>query len=121
MPEVWQTAQEPAGRLDAEEAVARLLEAEAAARDALARSEAQAAARLEAARERARALLERSERRVAAASAAHRERIARELAQLRSEARGLGAAQAADDPRLDRLENAVARLAARMTGAGDGR
>lgn len=105
--------------LDAEDAVARLLEAETEARAQVGRREAEAARELEAARERARSVLERADARSRAASLRFRERHEASLAELRGAAEAIDARGVAADPRFAWLDRAVERLAAALTTRGE--
>lgn len=101
--------------LDPSAAVARLLEAEAAAQEALQRCEDAAAREAVDAREAARALLARADRRIEAAAQRALARLERELAELRAAAPG-----AVPEEPAAPLEAAVERLAARLTTPDDG-
>ncbi len=105
-------------RIDPEEAIARLLVAEDAARVELESANASAAREVEDARSKARAIAERAERRVRAASERYLADHARKLAELREAKRALEALELRSDARFARLEDAVRRLAIRLTSEG---
>jgi hypothetical protein len=100
-----------------EAAIARVLDAEHAARDAVRDAEQEAAAMTEAARAAARALADRTERRIGVSRARFERTITARAAALDAAA---AEALVRHDPTPDelaRLDAAVAVLAARLTGA----
>ena len=100
-----------------EAAIARVLDAEHDAHDAVRAAERTAAAMAEAARAAARALAERTERRIRGVRAAFEARTAAEVAALDAAAAEAGARHDLTPDELARLDVAVATLAARLTGA----
>jgi SLT domain-containing protein len=102
-----------------ERAIARVLDAERAARDDIRRAEGDAAASIEQARAAARAIAERVERRLRRARTTFETRAADEVARL--DAAALEAAQLHELTRadLDRVDAAIAALAARLTSPDD--
>lgn len=102
------------------DAIARVLDAERAARDRIRRAEADAAAREDAARAEARAIAERAERRLAAVRAAFAARTARAVAAAAEQAAELDAPH-----RLTAADSSLARAAAvalalELTSGADG-
>jgi vacuolar-type H+-ATPase subunit H len=100
-----------------EAAIGRVLAAEASARDAIAQAERDASATLEAARAKAQDIAARAETRLREAGDAYERETARRLAGIADGAR------AADDSQAsafdsEHLGNAVAALAASLTGGG---
>ena len=98
-----------------EAAIARILEAESAAREAIAQAERDASASVEAARVAAQEIASRAETRIRRAGDAYERETAARLAGIADSVR------AADDPRActfdeAHLSSAVAALAARLTG-----
>jgi hypothetical protein len=100
-----------------ETAIARVLDAEHAARDAVTQAEITAAALHEQARAAARALAERTERRIRGVRAAFESRAAAEVAALDAAAAEAGLRHDLTPEDLARLEATVATLAARLTAA----
>jgi len=100
----------------AEAAIARVLDAERASRDAIARARSDAAAIAENARIAARALQERTERRVSAIRVAFDRHTASTLAALDAEAAALATGHVLSAEEEARLERAVAALAVDLTG-----
>jgi len=96
--------------------IAAVLAEERRAREAVADAEAEAAAIVAAARARARAVLARGEARLTRARAGVEARVAGRVAALEERAQRLQGPVAVDDATLGRLESAVARLAAELTG-----
>ena len=101
-----------------ERAIARVLDAERTARDDIGRAEAGAAASIESARAAARGITERVERRLRRVRMTFETRAADEVARL--DAAALEAAQRHELTRadLDRVDAAIATLAARLTSPG---
>lgn len=102
-----------------ERAIARVLEAEAAAKEAIADAGARAAAAAEAARASARAVGERTERRLRAVRAAFERRTGATVAALDREAEEASATHVLGAADLARVEAAVAALAARLASSGE--
>jgi SLT domain-containing protein len=102
-----------------ERAIARVLDAERAARDDIRRAEGDAAASIEQARAAARAIAERVERRLRRVRTTFETRAADEVARL--DAAALEAAQLHEltPADLDRVDAAIASLAARLTSPDD--
>ncbi|RPH65984.1 MAG: hypothetical protein EHM83_05050 [Burkholderiales bacterium] len=99
------------------QAVERVLRAERDAEAELARARDRAQAQLEAAREDALAIVNRAAERIARWQRGHGEALDRRLAALRDEAAASSQAQSVpDEPAIGA---AVARVAARLTGAAD--
>jgi hypothetical protein len=99
-------------------AIARVLEAERAARDAVVQAGETAAAMTEEARAAARTLAERTERRIRGIRAAFEERATAEVAALDATAAATSQERALGADELARVEAAVAALAASLTGSG---
>ena len=99
-----------------EAAIARVLDAEHAARDAVRAADEAEATITEAARATARALAERTERRIGTVRAAFEARAAAEVAAL--DAADAGAPHALTPGDLARLDSAVTALAALLTETG---
>jgi hypothetical protein len=99
-----------------ERAIARVLDAEHAARDDVRRAETDAAAITEAARARARALAERVEGRLRKARTSFEARAALEVARLDAAAAEAGQRHDLTVSDLDRVDAAAAALAAQLTG-----
>jgi hypothetical protein len=106
----------PAPDAAVDAAIARVLDAEHKARDAVRDGEAEAAAMIELARASARALGERTERRIRGVRAAFEARTSATVAALVAEADAAGAAHELTAADLVRLDAAVAALAALLTG-----
>jgi hypothetical protein len=106
----------PAEDASVEQAIARVLETEAAARAEVARCEAEAAGRIDRAREAARAVGERAERRIGRIRERFEQQIAAEVAALDREVADLDASYALDSQDRTLVARAVAVLAAKMTG-----
>jgi type II secretory pathway predicted ATPase ExeA len=98
-----------------EAAIARVLDAEHSARDAVRDAGAAAAAMIEAARAAARTLAERTERRIGAVRARYEQKTTAEVVALDAEAAEVGAPHELTPDDLARLDAAVAELAARLT------
>jgi hypothetical protein len=98
-----------------EAAIARVLDAEHAARDVVTQAGETAATMTEAARAAVRALAAGTERRMRAVRAAFEERTAAEVAALDAEAAALDLQHDLTDDELARVATAVAALAARLT------
>lgn len=103
-----------------EAAIARVLDAEHAARDAVRGAEQEAVETNEAARATARAVAERTERRIGRVRAAFESRTAAEVAAIDAAAMEAGARHELADDELLRLDAAVAALAARLAGGEPG-
>ena len=101
-----------------EAAIARVLDAEHGARDAVTQASATAAAMTEEARAAARALAERTERRIRAVRAAFEERAAAEVAALDAAAAEAGVRHELTSDELARVDVAVATLGAELTRFG---
>lgn len=99
-----------------ETAIAQVLLAERAAREAIAAAHAQAARIAEASRAELRAAAERTQSRIARLRAACTRRADAEVAALRAQADRLAQPLQPRDDDAARVEAAVARLAARLTG-----
>jgi len=106
----------PSSESVVEAAIARVLDAEVAARDAVAATRVAAAAMAEQSRAAARGKAERTQRRIAHLRQAFEQRAEAELAALEATAGALGA-EAPDAVEIASLEAAVESLAARLTGA----
>jgi hypothetical protein len=103
-----------------ETAIARVLDAEHAARDAARDAEERAAVMTEAARATARDIAERTERRIRAVRAAFEAHAAAEVAALDAEAADATRRHDLTPAELAQLDVAVAALAARLTETGLG-
>jgi hypothetical protein len=102
-----------------EAAIARVLDAEHAAREAVTQAGETAAEMVEAARGEGRAIAERTERRIRAVRATFEARTAAEVAALDALATDAGVRHELTPDESVRLDAAVAALAARLTqGAG---
>jgi vacuolar-type H+-ATPase subunit H len=97
-------------------AIARVLEAEQAARDAVLAAEREAEQLTEEARGRARAIGERCERRIRSVLAVHDAHAAAHIAALDAEAATLGRPHALDADEVAEVRRAVLALAAELTG-----
>jgi vacuolar-type H+-ATPase subunit H len=97
-------------------AIARVLEAERAARDAVLAAEGEAARLNEEARARARTIAERCERRIRSVLAVHDAHAAAHIAALDAEAASLGRPHVLDAAEVEQVRRAVEALAAEMTG-----
>jgi len=107
-----------AEQAEVEEAIARILQAERDAREAVGRCEAQAAARVAAAREQAAAIDARADRRIAALRARIDAAVDRRVAELDASDPKAGPATG-HDPAADELFSRAAAAALReLTGAG---
>lgn len=100
-------------------AIARVLAAEAAARESVAACAREAAARVQEAHERARAIAECGAARAARVHEWTTAATAQRLAQIESQRLALAAHAAATEAERQRLQHAVERLAERLTGAAD--
>jgi hypothetical protein len=98
-----------------EAAIARVLNAERDAREAVAQATRDAAAMNENARGVARALAERTERRIRAVRAAFEATVAVEVAAIDAEATAQDASGPLSTNDLERLERTIAALAAELT------
>ena len=99
-----------------EEAMARVLAAEAAAREQIAQARIEAQHIAERARSDVRALSERTQRRIRRVREAFARGTDAEVAALRAQAAGLAQAPAPVPDEARRIEQAVARVAAGLTG-----
>ncbi|MGE5089909.1 MAG: hypothetical protein ACM3QY_12335 [Candidatus Levyibacteriota bacterium] len=99
-----------------ETAIMHVLQAEAAAREAVAGARSAAGAIAEEARERARRIALTADRRIAALRAAFGARTASEVASLDAQAAALDAAEVSTPGDATSVEQAVGALAASMTG-----
>lgn len=109
--------QPPSPERAAEAAIAQVLAAERAARDAMAAVHDEAAHIGEQARAQARTLAERTQRRIRRLRAAFERRTDAEVAALRAQADALAAPHEPGSDEAARVDEAVARLAAQLTGA----
>lgn len=103
--------------LPVETAMARVLEAERQAHDAIAAAQAEAGHMAEAARAAQRRLAERTRERIARVHGAFAAAVQAELARIDAQAQALPAHDDPDADDLARLEQALAALAARLTEA----
>jgi hypothetical protein len=103
---------------DVETAIARVLDAEHAARTAVDEAGVTAVAITEAARAAARALAERTERRIRRVRSAFEQRTATAVAALEAAAAEAAARHELTSDELARLDAAVAALATRLTRGG---
>ncbi len=101
----------------AEAAIAQVLAAERAARDAIASARDEAAHIAEQSRAQARALAERTQRRIRRLRAAFEQGADAEVSALQAQADALLAPHDIGSDEAARVDNAVARLAAQLTGA----
>ncbi|HTP45680.1 MAG TPA: hypothetical protein VMQ50_01990 [Casimicrobiaceae bacterium] len=99
-----------------EAAIARILDAERAARETVSRAQAEAAAITDAARARARATAQRTEQRLRRVQAAYEGATQAQLDQLAAAKTAVGSRDAPTAVDRDRLAGAVVALAARLTG-----
>jgi hypothetical protein len=99
-----------------EGAIMQVLDAEVAARDAIAGARTRAAEIAEEAREKTRALRLVADRRIGSVRAAFDARCTREVAALEAEAAALGVAHDLSPEEVARIEQAVAALAGALTG-----
>lgn len=99
-----------------EAAIAQVLDAEHAARDAVREAEEAAAAMTEAARAAARELAARTERRIGGVRARFEQKTSAEVATLDAEAAAASAPHDLSTEELARLDVAVAELARQLTG-----
>src|SRR5512137_2560525 len=99
-----------------DDAIARVLAAERAARESVAAVERQCAARVDDARAAARAIDERAERRIRAARERFEANVAREVEDLQAQADSLAAPRAPSEADARAVDAAVATLAAILTG-----
>ena len=97
-------------------AINQVLEAERATRESIARAQAQAAEFIVAAREKARRINERTDARVSNLRAACQRRILQRTTELQCATEALQCTPFEQDERYQRLADAVARLAAALTG-----
>ena len=103
-----------------EAAIARVLDAEHSARDAVRDAGGTAAQMIEAARAAARTLAERTERRIGAVRARYEQKTTAEVAALDAEAAEVAAPHELTPADLARLDAAVAELAVRLTAGTSG-
>jgi hypothetical protein len=99
-----------------ESAITRVLDAEAAARDAIARARGEALEMAEQARARTRALSLRIDDRIRGIRAAFERKVSAQVAVLEAEAAALEARHDLAPGEIARLEQAVAALAAELAG-----
>jgi vacuolar-type H+-ATPase subunit H len=104
------------GDLDVDAALARVLQAEQAARGAIDAARAEAARMAEQARTHARRYAERARARMARGQAAVERDLQAQLAAIAEQARALPERDEPDPLALGRLERAVQALAAELTG-----
>jgi hypothetical protein len=104
-----------------ESALARVLEAEALARDAVAAAQAEAARIAEQSRADARALAERSRLRIERGRGRIARQVQRTLAETRAQSRDLAGPAQPDATAQQRLQRAVTALAAELTGGAAAR
>ncbi len=102
--------------VEAEAAASRVLEAERAARAAVAQCEVEAARRVSAANARAQALRERTEARMARLSMRMNVQAQERLHQIRTERELLAGETGADAATLARLDSAVEKLVSEIAG-----
>lgn len=100
----------------ADTAINAVLEAEQKAREAIARSRSEASRLVTEARLRARRIEERADRRVSRLRAACQQWSGAQAAKLLAEAEELRSCPAVDEVRRARLDDAIRRLAAELTG-----
>lgn len=100
----------------AEAAINRVLAAERRARDNIAHCEVEAAAQVTAARSRAKRVAERADARMSQLRTRIERRTADDVSALRAQAADIRRLPVAPDADPQRLEEAAARLAARLTG-----
>lgn len=112
-------ADRPAPDAAVEAAIARVLDAEHQARDAVGDADGAAAALIEMARASARALAERTEHRIRSVRAAFEAQTSETVAMLGAAADAAGAEHDLTAVDLARLDIAVTALAAFLTGEGD--
>lgn len=106
--------------LTVEAGMRRVLEAEGAARESIARCEQEAARTVEQARKRARRIAQRADSLISAIRIKYTNKIARQLAELRDRAESWDGALDLDGTGHSRAVQAVAQLAARLTGGETG-
>jgi len=94
----------------------RVLEAEGAARESIARCEQEAACTIEQARKRARRIAQRADSLISAIRINYTNKLARQLADLREQAESRDGALDLDGTDHSRAVQAVVQLAARLTG-----
>jgi len=99
-------------------AIARVLDAERAARDTVMEAEAEAVRLNEDARARARTIAERCERRIRSVLAVHDAHVAERIAMLDTEAASLGRPHVLDADETARLARAVEALADELIRGG---
>jgi vacuolar-type H+-ATPase subunit H len=102
----------------ADTAINQVLEAEQKAREVIARSRSEAVQRVTDARLRARRIDERADRRVSKLRAACQQWTGAQANRLLAEAEELRSCPAVDEVRRARLDDAIRRLAADLTGGG---
>ncbi len=100
----------------AEAAINRVLAAERRARDNIARCEVEAAAQVTAARSRAKRVAERTDARMSRLRTRVERRTADDVTALRAQAADIRRQPVAPETDPQRLEEAAARLATRLTG-----
>jgi RecG-like helicase len=98
-----------------EAGIRRVLDAEREARESISRCEQEAARIVEQARHRAHRIAQRTDSRISAVRIQYENKIARQLATLRETAERQDESLAPGRAALERLEQAVAELAARLT------
>jgi vacuolar-type H+-ATPase subunit H len=101
-----------------EEAIGRVLDAERAAQEAIAAARTDAQARLAAAHARARLIAERAEARLARARQTVESRIATRATQVEARTRALSAESSPPPAQTERIDRAVAAVAAALTSGG---
>lgn len=106
---------EATGEDNTEEAINRVLEAERRARDNVARCEAEAAARMSAARTRTRRVAERTDARMSLLRTRVEQQTAGQVAARRAGVAEIRRQPLSPETDAQRLQEAVARLAARLT------
>lgn len=102
-----------------DEAIDRVLSAEREARAAVEECRKQAHRRLSQARAQARRILERGDVRINGLHTRSERTVARTIAALKTETKGLSQEPALDDIQLARLADVVRALAAEITGASE--
>ena len=102
---------------DAEQDIARVLDAERRAGEAITRCERQAASLIDAARDRARGIQTRTDARMSRLRTQIERQTSEHTAQWQERARALQARENDPDPRARHLPDAIARIAAALTGS----
>jgi hypothetical protein len=116
-PVIVSSTEPPSPERAAEAAIAQVLAAERAASDAIASARVEAAHIGERSRAQARALAERTQRRILRLRSAFGRRADAEVAALQSQADALARPPELNGDEADLVDQAVARLAAKLTGA----